>query len=217
MSNDLTQTALKRSDAYRLLAACFYEPEREMFIEENLCANLAGLMEALALPASAASCRWMGEGLQKNSQEELLQEYSALFLGPFVIPAQPFGSVYLEKDKVLMGDSTMEVKKIYGQNGVQHDVPGPPDHIAIELEFMSLLESRIAQALSETKQEELAGLFATRAYFFNKFLAPWAPQLGKAIIGHAALPFYFGLGECLNDFIASEKQRLVATEPLPTP
>lgn len=207
MSNDLTQTALKRSDAYRLLAACFYEPEREMFIEENLCVNLAGLMAQIC-PTAAEYCRAMGDGLEANSQEELLQEYSALFLGPFSIPAQPFGSVYLEKEKVLMGDSTMEVKKIYAQNGVQHDVPGPPDHIAIELEFMSLLEGRMAQALTEAKQEELAELSSTRAHFFNKFLASWIPQFGKAMVDNTEMPFYRALGQGLIAFIAGEKEKI---------
>lgn len=217
MTTDLVQSALLRSDAYRLLAACFYEPEREMFSEENLCTNLAGLMEKLAVPASAAACRRMGEGLQGNSQEELLQEYAALFLGPFNIPAHPYGSVYLDKERQLMGDSTMAAKKIYAEAGVQHDIEGPPDHIAIELEFMSFLEQKIAQAISETKQTDLTDFSAIRARFFNRFLASWAPQLGKAISDHAALPYYQGLGECLNGFIAAEKQRLAATEPLPTP
>ena len=153
MTTDLAQTALKRSDAYRLLAACFYEPEREMFIEENLCANLATLMEAICPPA-VELCREMGKGIEANSQDELLLEYTALFLGPFSIPAQPFASVYLDKERALMGDSTMEVKKIYAKNKVEHDVPGPPDHIAIELEFMSLLEGRLSQALASARAWE---------------------------------------------------------------
>ncbi|MFA7381901.1 MAG: molecular chaperone TorD family protein [Desulfurivibrionaceae bacterium] len=212
-----TQASLTISDAYRLLAACFYEPEKEMFLEENLCANLAALMDKLALPASAASCRWMGEGLQRNSQEELLQEYAALFLGPFNIPAHPYGSVYLEEGRRLMGDSTMEVKKVYAEAGVKHEGEEFPDHIAIELEFMSFLEQKIAQAISEANQADLDDFTTIRNRFFTRLLAPWAPQLGKAIVGHASLPFYFGLGECLNEFIASEKQRLAATEPLPAP
>lgn len=217
MTTDLVQTALLRSDAYRLLAACFYEPEREMFSEENLCANLADLMEKLEVPASAAACRRMGEGLQKNSQEELLQEYAALFLGPFSAPAHPYGSVYLDKERQLMGDSSIAAKKIYAEAGVQHDVEGPPDHIAIELEFMSFLEQKIAQAISEAKQTDLADFFAIRARFFNSLLASWALQLGKAMVDHAQVPFYHALGECLNGFIAAEEQRLAATESLPTP
>ena len=216
MTTDLAQTALLRSDAYRLLAACFYEPEREMFSEENLCANLADLMAKISSPAAAEACR--GMELADNSQEELLQEYSAIFLGPFNIPAQPYGSVYLDQGRQLMGDSTMAVKKIYGEAGVQHDIEGPPDHIAIELEFMSFLEGKIAQTISEVKQADLADYAAIRARFFNRFLASWASQLGQAIVDHATMPFYRGLGLCLLAFIDAEKGNIAqAAEAAPTP
>ena len=215
MTTDLAQTALLRSDAYRLLAACFYEPEREMFIEENLCANLADLMAKISSPAAAEACRGMELG--ENSQEELLQEYSALFLGPFNIPAQPYGSVYLDKDRQLMGDSTMAVKKIYGEAGVQHDIEGPPDHIAIELEFMSFLEGRIVQAINESNQAERADFSALRARFFNRLFASWAPILGNILKEQATLAFYRDLGECLVGFISAEQQRLQKSAAAQTP
>jgi TorA maturation chaperone TorD len=206
MTTDFAQTALLRSDAYRLLAACFYEPEREMFIEENLCANLADLMAKISSPAASEACR--GMELANNSQEELLQEYAALFLGPFNIPAQPYGSVYLDQGRQLMGDSTMAVKKIYGEAGVQHDIEGPPDHIAIELEFMSFLEQKICQAAANADTAAAADFSAIQSRFFNGFLANWAPLLGKAMKEHAGLTFYRALGECLTDFIAEEQRRL---------
>lgn len=201
------QAGLTRSDAYRLLAACFYEPEKEMFLEENLCANLAGILKALSLPG-AESCGIMEEDLRNREQQELLVEYSALFLGPFSPPAPPYGSVYLEEGRRLMGDSTMEAQKVYAEAGVKHEGEEFPDHIAIELEFMSFLEQRIARAMGEANQADLADFSAIRNRFFTRLLAPWAPLLGKAIIDHAALPFYLALGECLNGFIAAEKQRL---------
>ena len=207
MSTDLARPDLARSDAYRLLAACFYEPDREMFLEENLCANLADLMEELSIPA-AEFCRRMEQGLQENSREDLLVDYAALFLGPFGAPAQPYGSVHLEEEHQLMGDSTMKVQKIYGAAGVKQKTDGPPDHIAIELEFMSFLEQRIAQAIAVSDQAAVADFTAIQAGFFNTYLASWAPLLGMAIQEHAKLTFYRALGECLRGFISAEQQRL---------
>lgn len=216
MSTDLARPDLARSDAYRLLAACFYEPDREMFLEENLCANLAGLMEELSVPA-AESCRRMEQGLRENSGEGLLVDYSALFLGPFGAPAQPYGSVYLDKERQLMGDSTMAVRRIYDEAGVKQETDGPPDHIAVELEFMSFLGQRIARAIAVPDQAEVADFPAIQARFFNTYLASWAPLLGRAIREHAKLTFYRALGECLPGFITAEQQRLRKAAAFPSP
>ena len=207
MSIDLARPDQTRSDAYRLLAACFYEPDREMFIEENLCANLATLMAELSVPV-AESCRRMEQGLLENSGEELLVDYSALFLGPFGAPAQPYGSVYLDKERQLMGDSTMAVQKIYNMAGIQHKTDGPADHIAIELEFMSFLGQRLAQATATADEVAIADYTAIQTDFFNTFLVSWAPLLGKVIEENAKLTFYRALGECLLGFISAEQLRL---------
>ena len=213
MTTDLIQAALRRSDAYRLLAACFYEPDRAMFIEENLCLNLAELMAEISLPVAEA-CRRMDDSLKENDQEALLVDYSALFLGPFNAPAQPYGSVYLEQERRLMGDSTMDVQRVYAEAGVKQETDdGPPDHIAIELEFMSFLEGKIIQAIREGNQAEQADYAAIQARFFNRLLASWAPTLGKALVHYADLEFYRSLGQCLIDFIAAEQQRLVTNSP----
>lgn len=217
MTTDLMQAAQRRSDAYRLLAACFCQPDREMFVEENLCANLAGLMQEISLPAVGEACRRMAQSLAENNQEELLIEYSGLFLGPFGAPAHPYGSVYLEQDRKLMGDSTMEVLQLYAESGVKHEGDEPPDHIAIELEFMSFLEGKIARAIGESKQAELADFFAIRSRFFNRLLASWAPILGNILKEQATLAFYRDLGECLVGFISAEQQRLQKSAAAQTP
>lgn len=208
------QAGLTRSDAYRLLAACFYEPDKEMFLEENLCANLAGVLNTLSLPG-AESCGIMEEDLKNREQQELLVEYSALFLGPFSPPVPPYGSVYLEEGRRLMGDSTMEAQKVYAEAGVKHEEEEFPDHIAIELEFMSFLEQRIAQARSEANQADLDDFRTIRNRFFTRLLAPWAPLFGKAMVDHAQIPFYHALGECLIAFIAAEKKNNIASQEPP--
>lgn len=216
MINHMAGLNLTRSDAYRLLAACLYEPDKEMFLEENLCANLAVLMAELSVPV-AESCRRMEQGLRENSREELLVEYSALFLGPFGALAQPYGSVYLDQERQLMGDSTMAVQRIYDEAGVKHETNGPPDHIAIELEFMSFLEQRLAQAAATNDEAAAAAWAAIESGFFAKYLATWAPLLAKAIQVHARLGFYQALNECLLGFISAEQQRLQQPMVAPSP
>ncbi|MBW6521711.1 MAG: molecular chaperone TorD family protein [Desulfoarculaceae bacterium] len=216
MSTDIARPDLARSDAYRLLAACFYEPDPELLLEENLCANLAMLMEELSVPAAESCCR-LEQGLKDSNQGDLLVDYSALFLDPFGAPAQPYGSVHLEKERQLMGDSTMKVRKIYDEAGVRQETDGPPDHIAIELEFMSFLGQRIAQAIAVSDQAAVEDFSAIEAGFFNTYLASWAPLLGRAIQEHAQLTFYRALGECLLAFIGAEQLRLQKSAVSPSP
>lgn len=210
MTTDLARLDVARSDAYRLLAACFYEPDRELFLEENLGANLTSLMEELAVPAGE-HCRRLEEGLRENRQEELLVEYAALFLGPFGASAQPYGSVYLEHSRQLMGESTMVVKKMYQDAGIGQEAEGPPDHISLELEFMSYLAQRIAQALASGDEAGFAEFSRRQREFYTVCLARWIPPFCNAIRENARLPFYGALADCLVAFIAAEPRRIQET------
>ncbi|OQX10769.1 MAG: hypothetical protein BWK76_20110 [Desulfobulbaceae bacterium A2] len=199
-----------RSDAYRLLAACFYQPEREMLLQEGLTGNLATALRQAGAPADE-SCRVLEEELRRCSPEELLVEYAALFLGPFHVPASPYGSVYLEPhQRQLMGESTVRVGAMYRQAGLSQEFDGPPDHIAVELEFMSFLCRVIAMPAASGPCGDDAGLAQAAAMhlrreFFEKLLAPWIGPFCAAIREHAQLGFYRSLADCLESFISTEQ------------
>ncbi|OQX16704.1 MAG: hypothetical protein BWK76_11260 [Desulfobulbaceae bacterium A2] len=206
--------AATRGDAYRLLAACFYEPERELLLEEHLPENLTTLMSELEVPADEA-CRLLAEGLQQASQEELLVEYSALFLGPFGAPAHPYGSVYLEQAGLLMGDSSMAVQKCYLEAGLTQKAEGPPDHIALELEFMSFLINKAAEAEAAGDSARQQDFARRQGLFLSRFLASWVIPFANAIRAHAQLAYYRALADCLVIFIATESHRHEAAMHVP--
>ena len=97
---------IRRGDTYKLLAACFYEPEKQLFLEENLCQNLAQLLQH-STPEGAEAAEQMLLSLQQYNQQELSVDHAALFVGPFELIAAPYGSVWREKQRLVMGDSTM--------------------------------------------------------------------------------------------------------------
>ncbi len=196
MIDSNTPQELLHSDACRLLAACFYEPDRLLLLEENLAESLATVLIALEIPVSAAI---LAAGLQHASQQDLLQDYSALFVGPFGLLAAPYGSVYLEKDeRRLMGDSSLAVARLYQQAGLQQTIEGPPDHIALELEFMSYLARQTAQAKADGNAEKYTEFQDIRQVFWTRFLAPWIPPFCKAIRTHAQTGFYRDAAEWLQ-------------------
>lgn len=212
---DAATLELWRSDAYRLLAACFYEPDKEMFAAEDLAGNLAAALKETGASAAKA-CRTMAARLKKHSQEELLVEYSALFLGPFKVLAVPYGSVYLEpEERKLMGETTVRVGDLYKFAGLAQEEIGPPDHIALELEFMAFLSRKLAdpeQAAAEEEAEEGVPPLdsaALRAEFLRDLLAPWIAPFCAAIREHAELDFYKAVADCLESFIEAEKAALL--------
>lgn len=170
--DNMAQRDLGRSDAYRLLAACFYEPDRTLFLEEKLISNLAAALREAGSPVEQ-DCQVMSRELDDKNQEALLVEYSALFLGPFNAPAQPYGSIYLEQARQLMGDTSMTAKRMYHEAGIAQETDGPPDHIALELEFMSYLTGRRAQALAAGDDAAVEQLSDLQQGFFNTCLVHW--------------------------------------------
>lgn len=198
------QDALIRSDSLRLLSACFYEPDRELFLDENVCLNLGTLLSGTS-PEAATAAKQMHVALTDTEQQELILDYAALFVGPFELIAAPFGSVYLEKNRRLMGDSTIAIKRYYTDEGVKIEVKQPPDHIAVELEFMSLLSSKEASAIRQQENSESNRLRSLQSDFFT-FAMSWIPQFCDQIQGGAQTPYYRALGECLGHFHATCQQ-----------
>lgn len=188
---------LIRSDCYRLLSACFYEPDKDLFLEENVCLNLASLLATS--PQAAAAASKMHSALTDVTQNDLMLDYAGLFIGPFELIAAPYGSVYLEKSRRLMGDTTIAIKHCYAAEGLNVETKEPPDHIAVELEFMSFLSQKEVAAIEQKNQTESARLHTLQVNFFHSAMR-WLPAFCEKIQGGAQTPYYRAVGECLTHF-----------------
>ena len=195
----------KRGDCYKLLSACFYLPKKEIYLEEKVFEGLTLLLNTLC-PDAAIFSAAMEETIQKYSNEDLAIEYARLFVGPYELKAPPYGSVYLDGGRRVMGDSTMEVVRIYEKAGLamDKDFKELPDHIAVELEFMYYLIYKEAEALEKSEKEKALAFGETRLRFFNRFLSPWIPPFCEKIKEATDNQFYIGLADCLSTFITNQ-------------
>ncbi len=191
------------SNVYRLLSACFYEPDRELFLEENLCGNLQVLLEKIC-PEAVMSAEQMGKEIHDGVQIDLALEHAALFVGPFELLAPPYGSVYLEEGNRLMGDTTIAVQKIYAENGLELDVQEPADNISFELEFMHYLYCLEADSVVNDNGENVQDISEVRKDFLEAYLISWIPQFCERIRQGTDNLFYHSLADCLDLFIARE-------------
>lgn len=190
-----------RGESFRLLAACFYQPRKDIF-QEGLLHDLAESLKRLS--ASAADyAEEMVKLLQVHSDEELLVDYSRLFMGPAELLAAPYGSVYLEKEGRVMGDSTMAAIDFYKSHGLvmDKDFREVPDHVAVELEFMYYLVFKEIEAIEANDMPTAATALESQETFLNNFLRPWADKFAAKVAEGAETGFYKALAGCLSALI----------------
>ncbi|MGI1658391.1 MAG: TorD/DmsD family molecular chaperone [Desulfitobacterium sp.] len=128
--------------------------------------------------------------------EDLNLEYAKLFIGPFDLLAPPYGSIYLDGQRRVMGDSSVKVLQAYQEAGLKlsDEFKQPPDHIITELEFVYFL---IAKYL-ETKDNQWLTMKDT---FMNKYLKSWMGDFTKRIQEYAQSPFYKGLANLTLELV----------------
>ena len=204
MAQDEIGLGIARADLCRFLAACYYQPGPE-FAEENLFGSMATAASRVHSDF-AAGARRLGDAFMAQSSEDLLVDYTRLFLGPIDAMARPYGSVWLGGEQALMRDSTMEVQQLYQQGGFEIDenFRELPDHVAAELEFLYLLIFRAAEARASGSAEELAAMNALRQRLLVEHLGRWVGPFTSAIKDGAETLFYKELAELTERFVAAE-------------
>jgi TorA maturation chaperone TorD len=145
----------------------------------------------------------MKESFTSYTEEELTVEYARLFVGPFGLKAPPYGSVYLDNDRTVMGPSTMETISFYEEEGLVRDKEFHelPDHIAVELEFMYYLSYRRAEALQKGDSEVAEAYRLKQEQFRTRFLEKWVPSFCDHIKAETDNGFYSALAGCLNGLV----------------
>lgn len=193
-----------RGDCYRFLSACFCQPQKNEFQEEKLLQNLTKSLRRIC-PEAALFSASMEESILKYGNEELLVEYSRLFIGPFGVIAPPYGSVYLDGERRVMGDSTMKVIGMYRNEGLSGsaDAGELPDHVAVELEFMSYLVFEEIKALETSDLRAAVESVEKQERFSGEFLRRWIPLFCERIKENTENGFYTALAQCASSFIGS--------------
>jgi DMSO reductase family type II enzyme chaperone len=205
MVEELVASNRQRAECYRLLAASFCLPGKE-FIEEDLSGNLAAAL-APVCPEAVAHAKGMAESITKyDMRTGILVDYSALFIGPFKLLAPPYGSVYMEEGRTLMGDSTVDAVKTYLKAGVEMDDQHKdmPDHISVELEFMYYLITREIEAEAGQDTEGVERYRKAQKDFLSRHIGAWVFKFAEDMKNNAKTSFYTSLADCTTVFLQAE-------------
>jgi TorA maturation chaperone TorD len=135
-----------------------------------------------AYPAEAAqdSCRSM--------YLDLHMDHLALFSGPQPLAA-PWESVWREKDRLLFGHSTQEVRDCYREWGIAAERDGhePEDHLGLELAFVLFLVQNLGSGAVSCRGESPQ---AALAAFIDGHIMVWAGECLKKASECASTVFY---------------------------
>ena len=111
----------------------------------------------------------------------LADEYRRLFVGPAKKTAAPWGSVYTDRDQVVFGLSTLELREWLRKNGIEvrrGESEEPEDHIGTMRELMAWLADNRPELLGD---------------YLQHHLLTWAPHFLALMQNAAADAFFTGL------------------------
>lgn len=189
------------ADVSRLLAACYYEPAPE-FTEERMFDSLAEAAGRIDADLAARALQ-LKAAFEAESGQELLVDYTHLFLGPVGLLAVPYESAWLAKEGVSTADTTQALLDLFADGGFEVDPEfrDLPDHLAVELEFLYALLFRKAAALRDNDLSATHELNALRERLIAGHVDRWLPDFQTAVLEGAQCRFYRELADLTVLFV----------------
>lgn len=186
-----------RGACYKFLSDCYYLPD-------------AGLLKMINNP-DGTNCGLhseMASVTELDDIESIQVDYSRLFVGPYGLLAPPYGSVYLENKRMLIGDSTLDVRQRYAKEGLCVNLKEAPDHIAIELEFMYFLIHKEIEAIENTDFISATDYARKQEDFLETHLSKWITGFSRNVKTNAQTQFYNKLADLTETFIIADLNSL---------
>ncbi|MFB6468654.1 molecular chaperone [Cytobacillus sp. Hz8] len=143
-------------------------------------------------------------------KEKMIEDFNELFCIPGPKYIYPFESCYRERlvdDSIgkIYGCTTLEVSQIYKVLSIRFNKKEIPDHLGIELLFMSEL-CYLEGANSENNQKvDAQKLFEWQKGFLNDHLFKWGFEVLKNMEEKAETDFYRSIAQMSIDFLEEER------------
>ncbi|WP_437614623.1 Tat proofreading chaperone DmsD [Erwinia sp. V71] len=180
----------------RVLGALFYYPP-DSPQASPLLAALAQPGWHDSWPAAQEALARLEEGLAQGQDAQMTRAWQRLFIGPDSLPSPPWGSVWLDKESVLFGDSLLALRQWLQRYGIQPQLhPNEPeDHIGALL----LLAGWLAESGQQQRLEELLAWH----------LLPWSDAFLQRLQQHAAHPFWQALAQLAQLTLAGWRAQML--------
>ncbi len=205
-----------RRDIYAFLSRGFKKE-----VDEDYLKNIEEIVPALetlskdsedeVLNNGVKTLREFTESIKKASREETLEElnrrFTTLFLGvgykDTVEHVNPFESVYLSPERLVMQEQRDEVLEFYARfgMGVADDFKEPEDHLCAELSFVSGLCNLALADLDKDEAKEAIEKLKAQKEFMYQHLLKWVHLLCKDLREAAKDGFYLALADLTMGYL----------------
>ncbi|MDV5167827.1 molecular chaperone TorD family protein [Photobacterium rosenbergii] len=139
------------------------------------------------------------KAVEADGADDLAMDFQQLFEGCEVMPAPPWGSVYLDKEQVIFGETTVAYRRFLADKEMSLDtgMREPEDQFGLMLMAMS--------KLAEAEDNE-----AIKA-LLSVHLLPWAPRYLELMQKNANTQSYQLLGAMAAQWLAFIGEELAVT------
>ena len=195
---------------YSLLAQGLNYPDKDLIndlMEGDFTAALKETLTAQGRPGDITkdlSDYYSRPGIDpRDLLLELERDYTWMFFASKPRIAYLFESVYSEGK--LYQEATFEIARLYHEAGLKLDEAFklPPDHIAVEFEFMTYLSFQEIEALRGDDREKADYARDLRARVIEKHLRPFALKLADRMEPKAKTLFYRTMATVLKSVFGS--------------
>lgn len=194
----ILEHAMLRSETYRRLATRFHRQTQQHGVSGM------GIQEC---EWDDLLTYWGVHSLEWNEQVEadvLAHEYERLFAHRNTILCPIYEAEYDSHRATSQPSTLADIMGFYRAFGVEVAIGDRPDHLAIELEFMSLLTLKEAFALTEGMEEQAEICRVAQCKFLEDHLGRWCAVFVKTLNTHCQLPYFLLAGHVLKKFVSSE-------------
>jgi TorA maturation chaperone TorD len=194
-----------RQGMYKIFSAAFLPPTPERL--GDLIAG-ADVLEAMGLPYLAFYTEWLPWRQALNSVHDVIDievEYVRMFATGVAGAASPPTESFYTADPIRgeVGEVLANLTATYNNCRLEPTgaVSDTLDHIAIELEVMSALCAREAEARGDEDERRTIITLGNEQSFLEDHLMVWLPQFVARIVAAGSVPFYATLGPAVASFV----------------
>jgi TorA maturation chaperone TorD len=135
---------------------------------------------------------------------DIQHEYDRLFSHRTTVLCPIYEVEYDRNRAVSQGPTLADIAGFYRAFGLELAVDERPDHLALELEFMSFLAYKEALALQNNLLEQAEICRDAQKKFLEAHLGCWVKLFAETLLRESQLEFYTTLATELKEFIESE-------------
>ncbi|MFV1970950.1 MAG: molecular chaperone [Acidimicrobiia bacterium] len=194
-----------RQGMYRIYSAAFLPPEPERFVD---LIGGAEVLETMGLPYLAFYREWVPwrEALFDVDDVIVIDiEYTRMFAtGVAGAVSPPTESFYIaDPIRGEVGEVLADLQGAYNRYRLEptSTVADTLDHVSIELEIMSALCEREAEARADENERRLELTLENQVEFLGTHLGAWLPRFVQRIASVETAQFYATLGPAVASFV----------------